>query len=67
MAQPAPTNVQTQVKDGHLVIALPILSPSRPSKTGKNRTVASTWGNVQTTTTVEGKPVTIGVNAYIPA
>jgi len=28
--------------------------------------VASSGGNVTTTATVDGKPVTVGLNAYIP-
>jgi len=38
----------------------------RPSKSGKTMLVASSGGNVTTTATVDGKPVTVGLNAYIP-
>ena len=38
----------------------------RPSKSGKTMLDASSGGNVTTTATVDGKPVPVGVNAYIP-
>lgn len=37
------------------------------SSTGKSRIVATSGGNQATTISVDGKPVRIGVNAYIPA
>jgi len=37
-----------------------------PSSSGKTLVVATTRGNIQTDAKVNGKPVTIGVNAYIP-
>lgn len=49
-----------------LVIRMPLQAPT-PSKSGKTLVVASTLGNIKTDLVVEGKPVTIGVNAYIPA
>jgi hypothetical protein len=36
-----------------------------PSASGKTLVVASTRGNTVTTAMVDGKPVTIGLNAYI--
>ncbi|MDR0532737.1 MAG: hypothetical protein LBH01_02160 [Verrucomicrobiales bacterium] len=47
-----------------LVVRLPLQEPA-PSKSGKSLVVASTNGNVQTSALVDGKPVTIGLNAYI--
>jgi len=55
-----------EVKDGNLHIVLPMQPPS-PSKSGKTKVVASTHGNVQTTAQVDGKPITLGVNAYVHA
>lgn len=49
---------------GHLYIRLP-LSDGVPSASGKTLVVASTRGNVETSLVVGGKPVVIGVNAYI--
>jgi len=54
-----------EIKDGNLVITIPIQNPLRPSASGKTLLVATTGGNVATTTIVEGKPVTVGVNAWI--
>lgn len=49
---------------GHLYIRLP-LSAGVPSASGKTLVVASTHGNVETSLVVGGKPVIVGVNAYI--
>lgn len=37
------------------------------SASGKSLVVASTRGNLKTDTLYQGKPVTIGLNVYIPA
>lgn len=37
-----------------------------PSKTGKSLVVASTRGYLRTEAKVDGKPITIGFNAFIP-
>lgn len=52
------------IEKNELVIRIPMQNPT-PSKTGKTLIVASTGGNVATTATVDGKPVIIGLNAYI--
>lgn len=41
------------------------LQPPRPSASGKTMVVASSGGNQATTVTVNGKPVIVGLNAYI--
>lgn len=61
--QPHPI-VQATIKDNILTISIPLQAP-RPSASGKTLVVASSGGNVTTTATVDGKPVTIGLNAYI--
>jgi hypothetical protein len=53
-------------KTKELVIRLP-LQPAQRSASGKTMVVASTRGNVTTSALVDGKPVTIGVNAYYRA
>lgn len=53
-----------EIKNGNLIITLPLETPT-PSGTGKTLVVASTHGNAKTSVLVDGKPVTIGVNAYI--
>lgn len=47
-----------------LHIKIPVSNP-RPSASGKTLVVASSGGNQATAVTVEGKPVIIGLNAYI--
>jgi hypothetical protein len=55
---------EVKVEKGHLVVSIP-LQPAAPSKSGKTLVVASTGGNLRTAATVDGKPITIGLNAYI--
>lgn len=56
--------MQATVEGNELVIRIPMTDP-RPSASGKTLVVASTNGNVRTTVMVAGKPVTVGLNAYI--
>ena len=58
--------MQVEIKDGALVITMPMQRPT-PSASGKTLVVATTRGNVKTAVTVDGKAVTLGLNAYIPA
>jgi hypothetical protein len=54
-----------KIEGNELVIRISLQEPA-PSASGKTLVVATTRGNIQTDATVNGKPVTIGVNAYIP-
>jgi hypothetical protein len=56
--------MQVQIRDGNLIIAIPLQTPT-PSASGKKLTVATTRGNRETTVQIQGKNVIIGVNAYI--
>ena len=58
--------VSLQEKNGqnYLVVEAPV--SLRPSKSGKTTLVASSNGNTKTEVEINGKPVTIGLNAYIP-
>jgi hypothetical protein len=56
--------ISVKVEKGNLVISIPLQTPT-PSASGKTLVVASTRGNLRTSTMIEGKPITIGVNAYI--
>lgn len=47
-----------------LVITIDLETP-KPSASGKTLVVASTHGNMVTEAEVNGKPLTIGLNAYI--
>ncbi len=53
-----------EIKNGMLVIAIP-LTPARPSSTGKTLVVATTNGFTPTTATMDGKPISVSVNATI--
>lgn len=57
--------MEVTIKDGILHIAIGTQKPPQPSKSGKTLVVASTHGNLTTTAEVDGKPVIIGLNAYI--
>lgn len=48
-----------------LVIEMPMQKPT-PSASGKTLVIASTRGNKISDAVVDGKLVTIGLNAYIP-
>ena len=51
-------------KGNRLCIEIDLEKPT-PSSSGKTLVVASSRGNAVTTAIVDGKPVTIGLNAYI--
>jgi len=53
-----------EIKGNKLCIAIDLEKPT-PSASGKTLVVASTRGNTVTTAMVDGKPLTIGLNAYI--
>lgn len=53
-----------KIENGCLVVSLP-LAGLRPSNSGKTLIVATSNGNQKTALVVEGKPVTVGVNAYV--
>lgn len=56
--------MKVEIKDNKLYIEIDLEEPT-PSSSGKTLVVASTRGNTVTTALVNGKPVTIGLNAYI--
>lgn len=56
--------MKTTIKDNVLHIEIP-LHAARPSATGKTLTVASTRGNQTTEARIDGRPVIVGLNAYI--
>ena len=53
-----------KIDGDELIIHVPLTAP-QPSASGKTLVVASTHGNIETEVVIEGKPVIIGVNAYI--
>jgi hypothetical protein len=57
-------NLKATIEKDTLVIRIPLQQP-QPSRSGKTLVVASSRGNVETDAKVEGKPIIVGVNAYI--
>lgn len=58
-------NVECKIEGKTLVVRIPLNEPPQPSATGKTLVVASTHGNQVTAATVNGKAITLGLNAYI--
>jgi hypothetical protein len=56
--------MNVEIKNNKLCIEIDLEKPT-PSSSGKTLVVASTHGNTVTNVEVNGKPVTIGLNAYI--
>lgn len=56
--------MKAEIKGNQLVITIDMQEPT-PSATGKTLVVASSRGNQATTVLVKGKPVIVGLNAYI--
>lgn len=57
--------VEAIIEGNKLIITCELEKPT-PSASGKTLVVASTRGNMKTSCMVDGKPLTIGLNAYIP-
>lgn len=57
--------IEAKIEGNKLIITCD-LEERIPSASGKTLVVASTRGNMKTSLTVDGKPLTIGLNAYIP-
>lgn len=56
--------MQAKIENNELVIRIPLEKPHL-STSGKTLIVASTGGNFQSDVEINGKPVFVGVNAYI--
>ena len=56
--------MNVEIKDNKLCIEIDLETPT-PSASGKTLVVASTHGNTVTSATIDGKPIIIGLNAYI--
>ena len=56
--------MQAKIENNEFVFRIPLEKP-HVSTSGKTLIVASTGGNVQTDLEVNGKPVFVGLNAYI--
>ncbi len=56
-------SIKTEIKDGNLIVTLPISPHS--SKSGKTLVIASSGGNIPTTCEYDEKVVIVGINAYV--
>ncbi len=56
--------MKVKIKDNKLYFEIDLQTPT-PSSSGKTLVVGSTRGNTLTDAMVDGKPITIGLNAYI--
>lgn len=56
--------MKAEIKNNQLIVTIDLQTPTL-SASGKTLVVASTKGNKVTEVVVQGKPVTIGLNAYI--
>lgn len=59
-------NFTVKVEGDELVIRAKLNKAGERSKSGKTLVVASSHGNYRSDELVNGKPVTIGFNAYVP-
>ena len=57
--------MQVELKNNKLVITIDVNAKPTPSASGKTLVVATSHGNQQTTVTIDGKPLIVGINAYI--
>ena len=57
--------MQVELKNNKLVITIDVNAKPAPSASGKTLVVATSHGNQQTMVTIDGKPLIVGVNAYI--
>jgi len=60
-------SIKAKIPGGELILTIPLNKTPVPSGSGKTLIVASSHGNQTTEVTVNGKPVIVGVNAYIKA
>ena len=56
--------ITVKIEGNKLIITADLETPT-PSASGKTLVVASTRGNKETDVMIDGKPVIIGLNAYI--
>lgn len=57
--------MKAEIKGKDLIITIPMLEEKQLSGSKKSFVIATSGGNQVTTLKIEGKPVTIGLNAYI--
>ena len=57
--------MKVSIEGKELIIRIEMEEQPTPSASGKTLVVASTRGNMTTSVLIQGKPVIIGLNAYI--
>ena len=57
-------SMKVEIKGNELIITVVMQTPT-PSASGKTLVIASSHGNQTTTAIIDGKPVIVGLNAYI--
>ncbi len=57
--------MQVQIRDNKLFIEIDLEEPPKPSASGKTTVMASTRGNVETDVEIDGKPLMLGLTAYV--
>jgi hypothetical protein len=56
--------MEVKIENGKLIISIELQKPA-PSASGKTLVVATTHGNMVTECSIDGKPIVVGLNAYI--
>ncbi len=56
--------MEVKIENNKLIISIELQKPT-PSASGKTLVVATTHGNTPTQCILDGKPIIIGLNAYI--
>ena len=56
--------MKVEIKGKELIITVE-MQPPTPSASGKTLVIASSHGNQTTNAIIDGKPVIVGLNAYI--
>ena len=57
--------VKAEVRDGNLLLEVPLLAERKPSGSGKTELVASTGGGVLAGIEVDGRPLFVNLTAYV--
>lgn len=60
-------SARIDAKAKKLIVEIDLENKPAPSKSGKSISIATSHGNQLTTAEYNGKPVTVGINAYIRA
>lgn len=59
------TKIVATIEGNELVVRVPLNNPPIPSQSGQNLIVASSYGNIETEARIDGRPIVVGLNAYI--